>query len=232
MNANFDNERRAEREAMVREQIASRGIRDARVLEAMRRVPRHRFVPPDSYAYSQAYEDGAQAIGEGQTISQPFIVALMTDVLELRGDEKVLEIGAGSGYQTAILSLLCASVIAIERHPQLAERARTILDELEITNVQLHIGDGSRGWPSDAPYEVILVAAVAPEVPLPLIQQLAPGGRMVLPVGPESAPQRLQRLHKLPSGTIETRDLGEVAFVPLIGAQGYGLPADLGDLDI
>jgi protein-L-isoaspartate(D-aspartate) O-methyltransferase len=232
MNANFERERQQEREAMVREQIAARGIRDSRLLNAMHRVPRHRFIPPDTDAYSRAYADGAQPIGERQTISQPYVVALMTDALQLQGNENVLEIGAGSGYQTAILSLLAASVVAIERHAPLAERARRVLDELDIMNVELLVGDGSRGWPPRAPYDAILVAAVAPGIPLPLIKQLAPGGRLILPVGPENAPQYLKLLQKAVDGSILTRDLGEVTFVPLIGAQGFGLPDDLGNVDI
>jgi protein-L-isoaspartate(D-aspartate) O-methyltransferase len=241
MNPDLDNdltaperweERQAERAAMVEEQIARRDIRDPRVLDALRRVPRHRFIPRHSDAYSRAYTDGAQPIGQGQTISQPYIVALMTEMLELHGDERVLEIGAGSGYQTAVLALLAASVVAIERHPPLAENARRVLDELGISNVELLVGDGSRGWPSRAPYDVILVAAVAPEIPLPLTEQLAPGGRLILPVGPENGPQYLKLLRKAADGSVLVRDLGEVAFVPLIGAQGFGLPDDLGDLDI
>lgn len=232
MNASFEEERQAEREAMVRDQIMARGIHDPRLLDAMRHVPRHLFIPPDRDAYARAYADGAQPIGEGQTISQPYIVALMTDALQLQGDENILEIGAGSGYQTAVLSQLTASVVAIERHAPLAEGARRVLDELEIANVELLVGDGSRGWPSRAPYDAILVAAVAPEIPVALMEQLAPGGRLILPVGSENAPQYLKLLRKAADGSILTHDLGEVAFVPLIGAQGFGFPDDLGDMDI
>lgn len=217
---------------MVREQIEARGIRDTRVLEAMRRVPRHRFLLEYGGNPVAAYEDRAQPIEERQTISQPFIVALMTESLALTGSEKVLEIGAGSGYQTAVLAALCREVIAIERHARLAARAQGVLDSLGIANVRLLVGDGSRGVPEEAPYDAILVAAVAPQVPPSLVAQLAPGGRLILPVGPEQAPQHLLLLTKSADGSVSTRDLGEVAFVPLIGASGYGLPDDLGNADI
>lgn len=220
-----------QRLVMVREQLEARGIRDPRVLEAMRRIPRHRFLPEAAGNPAVAYEDRAQPIEERQTISQPFIVGLMTESLTLTGDEKVLEIGAGSGYQTAILAALCREVIAIERHARLAARARGALESLGIANVRLLVGDGSRGVPEEAPYDAILVAAVAPQVPPALVEQLAPGGRLILPVGPESAPQHLLLLTKDAGGAVSTRDLGEVAFVPLIGASGYGLPDDLGHAD-
>lgn len=218
---------------MVRDQIAARGIHDPGVLAAMRAVPRHRFLPSHTDAATHAYADGAQAIGEGQTISQPYIVALMTASLGLTGTEKVLEIGAGSGYQTAILARLAAEVIAVERHPALAEAARRTLDSLGAQkNVRLFVGDGSCGWPPFAPYDAILCAAVAPALPPALLDQLAPGGRLVLPVGSEPGPQRLLLLTRTAEDAITSRDLGEVAFVPLVGAQGFGLPADLGDTDI
>jgi protein-L-isoaspartate(D-aspartate) O-methyltransferase len=231
MTTAFDDERRDERERMVHEQIEGRGLRNARVLEVLRRVPRHRFIVPESPSAARAYDDGAQPIAEGQTISQPYIVALMTDALDLRGTEKVLEIGAGSGYQTAVLALLSKEVIAIERHERLADAARHTLNELGVYNVRLFTGDGSQGWPAHAPYEAILVAAVAPEVPSALLQQLAPHGRLILPVGPENAPQQLLLLTKTESGTIQERRLGEVAFVPLVGVSGYGFPDDLGGME-
>lgn len=217
---------------MVQEQIASRNIRNPRLLDAMRQIPRHRFIPPATDAWVRAYADAAQPIGEGQTISQPYMVALMTESLALKGTEKVLEIGAGSGYQTAILSTLATEVVAIERIPELTERARLVLNELGCANVRLFVGDGSQGWPASAPYEAILVAAVGPQVPPALVAQLSPGGRMVLPVGSAEEGQHLLLVNKSMDGTVTSRSLGEVAFVPLIGAQGFGLPADLGDVDI
>jgi len=187
---------------------------------------------PHSEAYRHAYYDAAQPIEEGQTISQPYIVALMTSCLQLKGQERVLEIGAGSGYQTAILSRLAREVIAIERHNPLAEQARQALAQTGASgNVRLFVGDGSRGWPEFAPYDAILCAAVAPTVPPALIEQLAPGGRMILPVGTPGDPQHLILLTKDTTAGITHMDLGEVAFVPLVGAQGFGLPADLGDAD-
>lgn len=221
----------ARRAQMVREQLEARGIRDARVLDALRHVPRHRFVPAGDEA--RAYEDGAQGIGARQTISQPYIVALMSESLNLTRTETVLEVGAGSGYQTAILARLAARVVAVERHASLAEQARRRLDELGVTNVTLFVGDGSAGWPEAAPYDAILVAAAAPAVPPALVAQLAPGGRLVLPVGPDGAEQKLLLVTKDAHGSgVSTRDLGPVLFVPLIGAQGHGLPEDFGDLDI
>jgi protein-L-isoaspartate(D-aspartate) O-methyltransferase len=226
-------ERREERELMVADQIAARGIRDERVLDALSRVPRHRFLTPGTESERAAYRDGAQPIAERQTISQPYIVALMTESLALRGDEKVLEIGAGSGYQTAVLAELARQVIAIERHAPLAEGARRVLDALGYANVRLFVGDGSRGYPDEAPYDAILCAAVAPQVPQALLDQLAPGGRLVLPVGPENGPQHLFLFTRPADGEdYDHRDLGEVAFVPLIGVAGFGLPEDLGDGDI
>ena len=228
-----DSDRQAERDTMVREQIEARGIHDARVLNALRRIPRHRFLAPGSDSERAAYRDRAQPIAEGQTISQPYIVALMTEALALRGDETVLEIGAGSGYQTAILAALCRHVTAIERHAALAENARRRLDALGIANVTLLVGDGSRGFADHAPYEAVLCAAVAPEIPPSLQNQLAPNGRLVIPVGREFGPQRLWVLTRRgDTNTEDRRDLGEVSFVPLVGAGGFGLPADLGDGDI
>jgi protein-L-isoaspartate(D-aspartate) O-methyltransferase len=217
---------------MVREQVEARGVRDPRVLDALRRVPRHLFTPEGTEARADAYGDRAHAIGEGQTISQPYIVALMSEALVLTGTEKVLEIGAGSGYQTAVLSLLAREVVAVERIEPLARRAGRALDAFGAKNVRLYVGDGSRGFPDEAPYDAVLVAAVAPSVPPALVDQLAPGGRLVLPVGPESAPQRLLLLTKATDNSVATHDLGEVAFVPLVGAFGVGLPDDLGGVDV
>ena len=225
-------ERADEREAMVREQIEARGIRDQRVLEALRRVPRHRFALPGTDTQRAAYTDNAHSIGEEQTISQPFIVAQMTESLALTGAERALEIGAGSGYQTAILAELCREVIAIERHASLAGRAGRVLAELGYTNAHLFVGDGSLGWPDSAPYDAILCAAVAPRVPTAFLAQLAPGGRLVLPVGPERGTQHLKVFTKDAAGAIRERNMGGVAFVPLIGAAGFGLPEDLGGMDI
>ena len=208
---------RRQREQMVETQIARRGIADPRVLEAMRSVPRHRFVPPDLLA--SAYADCALPIGEGQTISQPYIVALMTEALELRGHERVLEIGTGSGYQAAILSKLAREVYTIERHAVLAKRAKELLDELGYHNVHVRVGDGTAGWPEEAPFEGIIITAAAPEVPQPLLDQLADGGRLVAPVGPAGF-QNLVCVRKKGKRTT-TRHLVPVAFVPLIGKYGW-----------
>lgn len=227
-------ERDAQREQMIVQQIAARGIRDSRVLDALRRVPRHCFVPHSVEARNLSYADAAQSIGEGQTISQPYIVALMSEALALTGTETVLEIGAGSGYQTAVLSLLAREVIAIERIKTLADRAGQALGAFGATNVKLFVGDGSQGWEPDAPYDAILVAAVAPSVPPALVAQLKPGGRLVLPVGQENASQQLLLLTKSSDAaeSVTTQSLGTVAFVPLVGAGGFGLPDDLGAMDI
>ena len=228
MNPNEDANRQTERDAMIETQIKARGVRDPRVLDALRSVPRHCFLPETE----RAYDDAAQGIGARQTISQPFIVALMTESLALRGHETVLEIGAGSGYQTAILARLAARVVAVERHASLARQAGRLLGTLGVANVSLFVGDGSAGWPDFAPYDAILCAAAAPAVPPALIGQLAPGGRLVLPVGPQEAEQRLLLVTKGTDGALATRDLGPVLFVPLVGAQGHGLPEDFGDMDI
>ncbi len=227
-------DRAAERERMVQEQIEARGIRDTRILDALRRVPRHHFLPSGSDTFLHAYTDSPQPIGEGQTISQPYIVALMSESLALQGSERVLEIGAGSGYQTAVLALLAREVIAIERHASLANQAQHSLNETGFgANVQLFVGDGSQGWPSAAPYDAILCAAVAPELPPALAAQLAPGGRLVLPIGAENGIQRLLLFQRPPDSgpLLLVRDLGQVGFVPLVGAQGFGFPDVLGDME-
>ncbi len=206
-----------QREKMVRKQIARRGIRDPRLLEVMSTVPRHRFLPEGQRR--GAYSDGAQRIGMDQTISQPYSVALMTEALKLRGDEKVLEVGTGSGYQAAILGSLAAEVHTIERHPKLAEDARKILEELGITNVHIHIGDGTLGLLEHAPYQGIMVTAAAPNVPQSLLQQLDEGARLVLPVGHRYT-QVLQVWQR--QGAKYTHEMiTAVAFVPLIGAEGW-----------
>jgi protein-L-isoaspartate(D-aspartate) O-methyltransferase len=202
---------------MVRDQIAARGIKDPRVLDAMRAVPRHHFVPP--YQAASAYRDSPLPIGQGQTISQPYIVALMTEMLELTGDERVLEVGTGSGYQAAVLARLAAAVISVERFPALAQEARDRLEQLGIDNVRVEVGDGSLGWPPDAPYDAIIVTAASPEIPSPLEQQLAEGGRMVVPTGPRWT-QQLVRVRRQ-GDKIQRETMIGVAFVPLIGAHGW-----------
>jgi len=192
-------------------------IRDKRVLEAMNRVPRERFVRPGSEAI--AYHDHAIGLRYGQTISQPFIVALMTEALKLGGGEKVLEIGTGSGYQTAILAELAAEIVSVERISALATSARELLAELGYQNVSVHLTTRQLGWKEAAPYDAIIVTAGAPAVPPDLLKQLAKGGRLVVPVG-ERYVQRLIRVTRTPLGDRQT-DLGGCAFVPLIGEQGW-----------
>ncbi len=206
-----------EREQMVRVQLERRGIRDGRVLAAMRTVARERFVPTDQQAF--AYDDGPIAIGYGQTISQPYIVALMSELLELKGDEVVLEVGAGSGYQAAVLSHLAKTVHAVERLPELATICSHRLQELGYPQVFVHEADGSLGWPSAAPYGGILVTAAAPEPPPPLLEQLAEGARLVLPVGGRSV-QELQVWQRL-GDQLTCRSVLPVAFVPLRGRYGW-----------
>ncbi len=196
---------------MVDAQIRGRGVRDARVLDAMAAVPRHLFVP-ESLA-SRAYFDEPLPIGEGQTISQPYIVAYMTEALELRGEEKALEIGTGSGYQTAVLAKLVREVWTVEVVPALAERARAVLDRLGLENVRFLVGDGSRGWPDGAPFDAIMVTAAPETVPPALEDQLAAGGRMIVPVGREF--QELVLIRRGASG-LTREHLLPVRFVPLI----------------
>ena len=207
----------ARREQMVRTQIEARSVRDERVLAAMRAVPRHLFVP--AYQVGSAYRDTPLAIGQGQTISQPYIVALMTELLRLTGDECVLEIGTGSGYQAAVLAQLAAEVITVERFPSLAQEARERLAGLGYDNVRVEVGDGSLGWPQDAPYDAIIVTAASPEMPEPLPAQLADGGRLVVPVGPRWT-QHLVCVRR-ERGAFKRETLIGVAFVPLIGAHGW-----------
>ena len=203
----------------IDEQLVARGITDARVLDAMRRVPRDVFVPHE--AQQAAYDDRALPIGSGQTISQPFMVAAMTEALRLTGSERVLDVGTGSGYQAAILSVLAREVITIERRPELAEMARHALATLERTNVTVLTGDGTLGSPAHAPFDAILVAAGAPRVPEPLKAQLAAdGGRLVIPVG-SSAQQSLRIVTRDGDRFVETEGVGCV-FVPLIGAEAWG----------
>jgi protein-L-isoaspartate(D-aspartate) O-methyltransferase len=206
-----------ERERMVRSQIAARGIGSERVLAAMRAVPRHVFVP--GHLLGSAYRDSPLPIGHGQTISQPYIVAYMTQMLELEGTDRVLEIGTGSGYQAAILSQLAAQVISVERFPSLARDASQLLGSLGCQNVRVEVGDGSLGWPADAPYDAIIVTAAAPHIPQPLQEQLAEGGRLVAPVGPRWT-QELIRIRRA-GDQYHRESLMGVAFVPLIGEHGW-----------
>jgi protein-L-isoaspartate(D-aspartate) O-methyltransferase len=205
------------RERMVRDQIERRGVSDLRVLEAMRAVPRHRLLSGDERA--SAYDDTPLPIGCHQTISQPYIVAFMTAALGLQGDENVLEIGTGSGYQTAILACLSQSVYSMERIPELADRARENLHSLSIDNAEVIVGDGTAGLPERAPYDAILVTAGAPGLPVPLMGQVAPSGRLIAPIGGRGV-QELELYTHSPSG-IECRRLISVLFVPLIGKYGW-----------
>ncbi len=205
------------RAQMVAEQLVRRGITDERVLAAMRKVPRHLFV--EEALRARAYGDHPLPIGEEQTISQPYIVALMTQLLELHGGEKVLEVGTGSGYQTAVLAELARRVCTIERLPRLAERARALLESLGYANVWVRVGGGTLGWPDEAPFDRILVTAGGPAVPPPLFQQLAEGGRMVLPIG-DAENQRLTVVEKV-RGQMRTREAGECKFVKLVGKYAW-----------
>jgi protein-L-isoaspartate(D-aspartate) O-methyltransferase len=204
---------------MVERQLAARGIRDARVLDAMRRVPRHGFVA--TALRRDAYDDTPLPIEEGQTISQPYIVALMLEAARLDAADRMLEVGAGSGYASAVAAQLVAHVDAIERHPRLVELARERLARLGIANVDVHAGDGSAGWPSGAPYDAIVVAAAGPRVPEALREQLAVGGRLVLPVASGHGAQRLVLVERRGESEWREDDLGGVMFVPLVGAQGW-----------
>ena len=200
------------------ERLAADGIGDARVLAAFEAVPRERLVP--EALRPQAYRDTALPIGEGQTISAPGIVAAMTSALALQGTETVLEVGTGSGYQAAILSHLAARVISVERVPRLAARARRVLDDLGIVNVLVYLGDGTRGRRADAPFDAIVVTAGGPTIPEPLLEQLAPGGRLVGPFG-EREEQRLVRVRREGDGSFREEVIGRCRFVDLIGAHGW-----------
>ena len=205
------------RDRMVETQLTGRGIRNSRVLEAMRRVPRHLFV--EEALKEQAYSDYPLPIGEKQTISQPYIVALMSEALELKGEEKILEIGTGSGYQAAILAELADRVFSIERFPALAYRANQILQKLGYQNVLIRVADGSLGWPDEAPFDGIMATAGTPKIPQPLVDQLSMGGRLVLPVG-DRLSQELVLVERTPEGMRKT-NLGGVRFVDLVGKWGW-----------
>lgn len=206
------------RTEMVRRLADDHHIRDERVLEAMASIPRHEFVP--DALRSQAYRDNALPLSSGQTVSQPFIVAKMTELLELTGNERVLEIGAGSGYQTAILCKLSDKVFSIERIRELAEKAESRLKSLGFANFVMKCADGTLGWPENGPYDAIIAAAGGPEIPQPLVDQLAVGGRLLIPVGPSQAEQTLMRIRRTATG-IRKEDHGQCAFVPLIGEYGW-----------
>jgi protein-L-isoaspartate(D-aspartate) O-methyltransferase len=197
--------------------LRDKGIRDMAVLHAVSQIPRHLFVPES--VRHRAYEDSALPIASGQTISQPFIQALYLDVIALTGRERVLEIGTGSGYQTALLSLLAGSVFSVERIPALAQSARAALDAAGIRNVSIFVGDGTLGWRPYAPYDAILVSAASPAIPQPLVDQLAPGGRMVVPIGDK----QIQTLHvvRREGDAINVTTAGDARFVPLLGQFGF-----------
>lgn len=207
----------AARDRMVEQQIRARGVADPRVLAALRLVPRHLFVP--EHLWSQAYGDYPLPIGEDQTISQPYIVALMTEILELQETDRVLEVGTGSGYQAAVLAELAAAVFSIDRKGGLADQARSTLDSLGYRNIRIRVGDGTLGWPEEAPFDGILVTAGAPQVPRPLVEQLAGGGRLVIPVG-DRFTQTLTRVRQTGEG-LKFEYYGGCRFVRLIGKYGW-----------
>jgi len=217
---------RRKRLEMVDCQLIARGVTDERVLAAMRQVPRERFVAEGFEA--AAYEDRPLPIGQNQTISQPFIVGLMADALRLRGGERVLEVGAGSGYAAAVLGRIAKEVYAVERHAKLARRAAETLAALEYDNIEVVVGDGSRGLQEHAPFDAIVVAASGPDLPESLLQQLAIGGRLVMPVGPAPSKQELIRVTRKGPERFERESLGPVRFVPLVGREGWNRKGRLG----
>jgi protein-L-isoaspartate(D-aspartate) O-methyltransferase len=203
--------------AQLVETLQAKGIRDLAVLRAIRMVPRHRFVPES--VRHRAYDDAALPIGSSQTISQPWVQARYLELLSLTGRERALEIGTGSGYQTALLAMLCDAVFSVERIPALAQRAREALEASGIRNVTVLVGDGTLGWRPFAPYDAILVAAASPEIPAPLVEQLAPGGRMVIPLG-DRANQTLTLVRR-EGDQLRTTTVADVRFVPLLGEFGF-----------
>lgn len=203
--------------AQLVETLRAKGIRDLAVLKAVAETPRHLFVPES--VRHRSYEDSALPIGGGQTISQPFVQARYLEVLDLKGTEKALEIGTGSGYQTALLSRLAETVFSVERLSGLAQKAREILRMTGCRNVTVLVGDGTLGWRAFAPYDAILVSAASPDVPAPLIDQLSPGGRLVIPIGDRD--QQVLTLYRRTEQGVERRSLGDVRFVPLIGEFGF-----------
>ena len=205
------------RARMVLEQLERRGIKDPRVLAAMRTVARHRFLPAE--LHDHAYDDGPLPIGDSQTISQPYMVALMSEVAELTGAEKVLEVGTGSGYQTAVLARLARTVYSVEVNAHLHDRARVILNSMGLRNVNLRVGDGSDGWPEEAPFDVVMVTAAMPGIALPLLQQLTPSGRLVAPIG-EDELQTLVRISRK-TGHWSEEYFGECRFVKMTGKLGF-----------
>jgi protein-L-isoaspartate(D-aspartate) O-methyltransferase len=207
-----------DRARMVERDLAGRGIQDQRVLTAMRQLPRERFVPAELQNY--AYEDGPLPIGENQAISQPFIVALMLEAAQIKPDDRVLDVGTGSGYAAAVASLIAGHVYTVERHRSLLETARERFRSLGLANITAKHADGTLGWPEKAPFDAILVAAGGPEVPKAYCNQLSIGGRLVMPVGPRTS-QTLVRVVRRAEHEFAETDLGPVAFVPLIGAQGW-----------
>lgn len=207
------------RDRMVEAQIGSRGVHDRAVLAAMRAVPREEFVKP-SYR-ELAYEDAPLPIGKGQTISQPYVVALMIEAAQLKPSDKVLEVGAGCGYAAAVVSRIARSVYGMERHAELGEAARRRLARLGYGNVEIRIGDGTMGWAEAAPFDAIIVSAGGPSAPPALKEQLGPGGRLIIPVGDDPRSQRLLRITRLGASEFKEEDLGAVMFVPLVGEQGW-----------
>jgi protein-L-isoaspartate(D-aspartate) O-methyltransferase len=206
---------KSQRLRMVAEQIVARGVSDERVLEAMRAVRRHEFIPEEYRDF--AYDDSAVPIGYGQTISQPYIVAFMTEQLDLQPRHRLFELGTGSGYQAAVAAHLVEDVYTVEILPELADRARAVLTRLGYTNIHVRAGDGWAGWSEAAPFDRIIVTAAAEELPMPLLRQLKPGGKMILPLGPESNVQELTLVEKSLDGEISVRKLLPVRFVPVTG---------------